>query len=765
METPLRVLLVDDDEDDCALTSAMVARIRTPRAARMTWVGSYEAGLEALLENRSDVCLLDYRLGARDGLDLLRQARSLGCVCPFIVLTGQGADGADELAMSLGADDYLGKADLTVPLLERAIRYAVERGRHVGALRASEARYRRLFEATKDGILILSAETQRIVDANPFISELTGCPREAFIGKFLWEIGPFKDAAAAKDSFAELLANDYVRYDDLPLTASGGRIVTVEFVSSVYLVNGERVIQCNIRDITARRTVETELRMRDRAIEAVAQGIIITDARAPDAPTLYASPGFVRLTGYPAEEVLGKNCRLLQGRDTDPASTSLLHEAQRAGRACVVELLNYRKDGSPFWNSLALSPIRDERGVLVQYIGVQTDVTARRQLEAQLLQSQKMEAVGRLAGGVAHDFNNMLSVILSYTEMIRSSLTKDDPVSADIGEIRTAALRAADLTRQLLAFSRQQVLEAKVLNLNEVLGKMERMLARLLGADISLTVLPAPGLSNVQADPGQLEQIVMNLAVNARDAMLTGGQLTLETANVDLDEEYAVQHDVPPGPYVELTVSDTGIGMDRATRGRIFEPFFTTKDKSKGTGLGLATVFGIVKQSGGHIVVDSEPGAGTTFKIYLPTVAAEVDAPALTMSLVVEGERTGGTILLVEDEEQVRVVARTLLRRQGYVVLDAQNGGEALLISEQYGADIDLLLTDVVLPRMSGRQLAERLAPARPSMRVLYMSGYTDDAVLRHGIIHSGAGFLQKPITPALLAQKVRDTLRGTPSA
>jgi PAS domain S-box-containing protein len=760
METPLQVLLVDDDDDDCALIGALVARIRAPGPAQTRSVGSYEAGLEALLQDRSAVCLLDYRLGARDGLDLLRQARSLGCVSPIVVLTGQGADGVDARAMTLGADDYLVKADLTVPLLERSIRYAVERGRHVRALRASEARYRRLFEAAKDGILILAADTQRIVDANPFICELTGSPREAFIGKHLWEIGPFKDAAAAKGSFAELLANDYVRYDDLPLTASGGRTVAVEFVSNVYLVNGEKVIQCNIRDITARKAVETELRMRDRAIEAVAQGIIITDARAPEYPTLYASPGFVRLTGYPAAEVIGKNCRFLQGKGTDPASVSLLGEALRAGRACVVELLNYRKDGTPFWNSLALSPVRDERGVLLQYIGVQTDVTARRQLEAQLLQSQKMEAVGRLAGGVAHDFNNMLSVILSYSEMAGSTLTADDPLRVDLGEIRTAALRAADLTRQLLAFSRQQVLEVRVLNLNDVLGKMERMLARLLGADITLTVLSAPGLSNVKADPGQLEQIVMNLAVNSRDAMPTGGQLTIETGNVDLDEDYGVQHDVLPGRYVELAVSDTGVGMDPATRSRIFEPFFTTKDKSKGTGLGLATVFGIVKQSGGHIFVYSELGAGTTFKIYLPRVAAEVDAPAASLSPLAEKERTGGTIL-VEDEEQVRVLARTILRRQGYVVLDAQNGGEALLISEQHGANIDLLLTDVVLPRMSGRQLAERLAPLRPAMRVLYMSGYTDDAVLQHGIIHSRAAFLQKPLTPALLAQKVRETLRA----
>jgi len=521
------------------------------------------------------------------------------------------------------------------------------------------------------------------------------------------------------------------------------------------------VIQCNIRDVTVRKRVEDDLRMRDRAIQAVSQGILISDALSPDDLVIYASPGFTRLTGYEGEEIVGRNCRLLQGPGTDPASIAVLRDAIRERRSCVVELLNYRKNGTSFWNSLAISPVRDADGQVTHFVGVQTDVTARRQLEAQFLQAQKMEAVGRLAGGIAHDFNNLLSVILSYAEMIGGDLKPDEPMRVDIEEIRKAGLRATDLTKQLLAFSRQQVLEAKILNLNDVLGGMEKMLRRLLGADIELTILPALALGNVRVDGSQLEQIVMNLAVNARDAMRLGGRLTVETANVELDDDYAnIHHDVRPGSYVELAVSDDGAGMDKATMARIFEPFFTTKDKGKGTGLGLATVFGIVKQSGGHIFVYSEPAKGTTFRIYLPRVgaAAEAQSPVQTAP---EAERIGGTILLVEDEEQVRNVARTILRRQGYVVLDASNGGEALLICEQHGANIDLLLTDVVLPRMSGRQLAERLAPIRPAMRVLYMSGYTDDAILQHGIIESGASFLQKPLTPASLTRKVREVLRA----
>jgi two-component system cell cycle sensor histidine kinase/response regulator CckA len=629
-------------------------------------------------------------------------------------------------------------------------------------LQASETRYRRLFESAKDGILILDAESGRIVDVNPFMAELTGYPRTDFLGKHLWEIGAFKDVAAARASFAELLAREYVRYDDLPLNSHDGQKVEVEFVSNVYLVDGRRVIQCNIRDVTERRRAEADLRLRDRAIQAVTQGIVITDSLREDHPIIYASPGFERLSGYSTAEVLGKNCRFMQGPDTDPDARAKLRESLSRGQACSVEILNVRKDGTTFWNLLALSPVIDAGGRVTNFIGVQTDVTDRRKLEMQFLQAQKMEAVGRLAGGVAHDFNNVLSVILSYAEMIAADLQPDEPLRADVEEIVTAGVRATDLTRQLLAFSRQQVLETRVLDLSQLLAKMEKLLHRLLGADITLTMLPSSGLWNVKADPGRIEQIVMNLAVNARDAMPRGGELTIETGNVDLDDEYAsTHHEVRAGAYVMLAVTDSGVGMDQKTQARIFEPFFTTKVVGKGTGLGLATVFGIVKQSGGHIWVYSEPGEGTTFKIYFPRVLGAADAvdarPA--ESPPAESSRGSETILLVEDDDQVRVIAQNILRRRGYVVLVASNGGEALLACEKHGARIHLLLTDVVLPRMSGRQLAERLTPMRPEMRVLFMSGYTDDAMVQHGVLDSGMAFLEKPLTPMSLARKVRETL------
>jgi two-component system cell cycle sensor histidine kinase/response regulator CckA len=392
-------------------------------------------------------------------------------------------------------------------------------------------------------------------------------------------------------------------------------------------------------------------------------------------------------------------------------------------------------------------------------IVLSSDVTERRLLEEQFRQSQKMEAIGQLAGGIAHDFNNLLTVITGYSDLATRKLQREDPLRRNIEEIKKAGERAASLTRQLLAFSRKQVLQPKVLDLNAVISELEKMLRRLIGEDVELRTALESGLGSIKADPGQIEQVIMNLAVNARDAMPAGGKLLIETENVSLSQEYAGQHiAVTPGSYVMLAVSDTGTGMDEKTKARIFEPFFTTKELGKGTGLGLSTVYGIVKQSGGSIWVYSEVGHGTTFKVYLPRIdegAQEYRQTAETEEALQGTE----TILLAEDEEMVRTLAREILETYGYQVLEAANGGAALLICERHTGAIDLLITDVIMPEMSGRELSERLSHLRPAMKVLYMSGYTDDAIIHQGVLDTGANFIQKPFSPDALAQKVREVL------
>jgi signal transduction histidine kinase/CheY-like chemotaxis protein len=386
----------------------------------------------------------------------------------------------------------------------------------------------------------------------------------------------------------------------------------------------------------------------------------------------------------------------------------------------------------------------------------------RQRLQQELRQAQKMEAVGRLAGGIAHDFNNLLTVILSYSELLTDVLPVNAPMRAEVEEIRLAGIRAAALTRQLLAFSRQQVLQPKIVNLNEVVAGTDKMLQRLIGEDVELLTVLTPELGDALLDPGQVEQVIMNLAVNSRDAMPDGGKLTIETADVMLEETLERFHEgMSPGPHVMLAVTDTGIGMDKETQSRIFEPFFTTKSPENGTGLGLSTVFGIVKQSGGGIWVYSEVGRGTTIKIYFPRVGREgaPSAPPTTSA----PSRGGETVLLVEDDERVRVVAAAGLQRFGYDVLTALTVEDAVHLCEHHRAPIHLLLTDVIMPRMNGPALAEQLRTLRPDMKVLFMSGYTNRSIVNNTILDANTAFIQKPITPERLAHKIRDVLDGTP--
>jgi signal transduction histidine kinase len=407
--------------------------------------------------------------------------------------------------------------------------------------------------------------------------------------------------------------------------------------------------------------------------------------------------------------------------------------------------------------------VKDHLGSLVSKVQrAMKEVEERaehRRLEQQLRQAQKMEAVGRLAGGVAHDFNNLLTVINGYSQLISSRLPAGDSIRTDAEEILRAGIRAASLTRQLLAFSRKQILAPVVLNLNRIVSEVEKMLHRLIGEDIELITSLAPGLGNVKADPGQIEQVIMNLAVNARDAMSNGGKLTLETANVSLDEGYVRHHaGAQTGPHVMLGVSDTGIGMDQETQSHLFEPFFTTKEPGKGTGLGLSTVYGIVKQSSGSIWAYSEPGQGATFKIYLPRVDVPADSSKPTQRRV-GLQRGTETILLVEDSEGVRKLMHHILTRNGYTLLAAENGEQAFQMMEQHAGSIHLLLTDIVLPGIGGPEIAHRMRALRPGIRVLFTSGYTDRGVVENGVLESGVAFLQKPFAADELCRKVREVL------
>jgi PAS domain S-box-containing protein len=560
--------------------------------------------------------------------------------------------------------------------------------------------------------------------------------------------------------------------------------IHVEGVAEKALDGTMRVLGTSL-DITDRVRAEEGLRASEaryrRIIETASEGVWLTDRQQC---TTFVNRRMAEMLGYAPEEMTGKpGSELTEEPRPDGADNPDARLMQAFGH---IECRLRRKDGTTCWVAMATSRLDDEAGNYEGVLAMVTDITERRhaeelrtrerlraelaeralrEAEEQLRQAQKLEALGQLAGGVAHDFNNILSVILGYTSLLMEDLPRDGGAHADVSQIHEAGLRASDLTRQLLAFSRKQVPQPRAVDLSLVVRRAEKLLRRLLGEDIELVLVQAPDQLTVSADPSQLEQVIVNLAVNARDAMPSGGRLRIETCPAHLPAEETRAMGLEPGDYVSLSVTDSGVGMTADVAARMFEPFFTTKDKGKGTGLGLSTVFGIVKQSAGHLIVDSAPGKGTEVRVLLPAT----DAPAQAVDRVDTTDPpkpgAGETILLVEDEDQVRLLARNVLRRCGYCVLEAANPGEALLISEQHQGPIDLLLTDVVMPRMGGHQLAGRLTAGRPTMRVLFVSGYTDDTVLRHGVGLGQLAFLAKPFTPNALSGKVRDVLDAPPAA
>jgi PAS domain S-box-containing protein len=519
-------------------------------------------------------------------------------------------------------------------------------------------------------------------------------------------------------------------------------------------------------DITDRKGSEEALREANGKFQALIEASpLAIVALTPDGYVTMWNTAAGRMTGWNEEEALGRPLPIVPEEKKEEFQ-ALLARGRRGESLSGVELRRRKKDGSPIDISIWTSPLTDHRGEVTGIISVWADITERKKMEEalhnseeQLRQSQKIEAIGRLAGGVAHDFNNLLTAIRGYSDLLIHRLDSTSPMRRDVEEIRKAGERASSLTQQLLAFSRKQVMRPKVLDVNAVVADLDRMLRRLIGEDVDLVTVLTPGLGNVMADPGQIEQVVMNLVVNARDAMPGSGKVTIETANVELDDRYVRRHSVvQPGDYVLLAVSDTGTGMDEVTKNRLFEPFFTMKEKGKGTGLGLSTVYGIVKQNGGYIWVYSEIGLGTTFKVYFPRFAGT--------SLEANKERTSEsaprgreTVLVAEDEEMVRTLVRGILEGNGYTVITASDGDEAISAAGNHGGPIHLILTDVVMPKRGGRDVAESLARLHPGVKVLYMSGYTDESIVHRGVLEEGIAFIEKPFTPDALLRKVRQVL------
>lgn len=624
-------------------------------------------------------------------------------------------------------------------------------------LQDSEKRYRRLFESALDGILILDAETGIVVDVNPFLLQLLHYSYDELCNQFIWELGVFKDIAASKEAFKILQDNEYIRYEDLPLETRQGLPVDVEFISNVYLVDKSKVIQCNIRDITARKRADAERKRLLAAIDQAGEGIVMTDAKGS---IEFVNPAFEQITGFSRNEALGHNPRILKSGNHDEQFYHDLWATISSGRIWTGRMVNKRKDGKLYTEETTISPVLNAAGLIVNYVAVKRDITEDLRLAAQFQQAQKMEAVGLLAGGVAHDYNNMLSVILGYAEMALEKVGPADPLHADLEIILTATRRSVDITRQLLAFARKQTIVPVELNLNKTVGSMLAMLRRLIGEDIDLVWLPKANLGTIKIDPTQVDQILANLCVNARQAIAGAGKITIETENTVFDAAYCADHfGFMEGTYVLLAVSDDGCGMSKEVLEHIFDPFFTTKKEGQGTGLGLSTVHGIVKQNNGFLNVYSEPGKGTTFRIYLPqqveqtVVSQQHKTPDFPLS-------QGETVLVVEDEPALLMMTQTMLRKLGYQVLAAGTPGEAIGLIRKCESRIHLAITDVIMPEMNGRSLAERLQSLSPGIKVLFMSGYTADVIAHRGVLEAGVHFLQKPFSIKDLATKVWGVLQ-----
>jgi two-component system, cell cycle sensor histidine kinase and response regulator CckA len=745
-----RVLVVDDDA-----SHRLVARYALERDGHT--VAEAADGREALTlcaQRMPDVVLLDAVMPVLDGFDACTRLRRLpgGDLVAVLIITALTDAQAVDRAFAAGATDFITKP-IHWGVLRRRVHHLVQSARTQARLDDAEARTRALVDSSPDAILTCD-EQGYVLTCNPAAARIFGRRAAELIGLPLEKL-------FVRFGESNVLRNTMER--EITGSRPDGSTFPAQVSVSAFTGHERRYFSVVVSDATERKRAEESLVRAEANYRSIfensIEGIFQT---APDGRMLSANPMLARIFGFPSPEALLANLINFENHFyVEPGRRAEFVRYLRAhGSVTHFESQVRRSDGQLVWISENARAIQDAAGNLVRYEGAVEDITERKRLEEQLRHAQKMEATGRLAGGIAHDFNNLLTAILGYTHIVHTGLPDGDPGRAPLDEIRKAAERAASLTRQLLAFSRRQVMQPKILDLNTVVGDFQSFLLRLIGEDIKLITIPGKDLGRVRADRGQVEQVLMNLAINSRDAMPEGGALTIETANVDVAATDA--QSVPclrPGPYVTLAVSDTGGGMDRETQARVFEPFFTTKEIGKGTGLGLATVYGIVKQSDGGITLRSEPGRGTTFTIYFPRVAeapVAAEAPAGRPPDATAGRER---VLVVEDEASVRALVCAVLRHKGYTVWEASNGPEALALLGQKPEGVDLLVTDMVMPHMSGRQLADRLTGRFPNLRVLYISGYVQSEADQPSFLSGRRAFLQKPFQPDELAAMVRAVL------
>lgn len=746
--TDMHILVVEEKPGDAFFIREMLLNCTTP-PAHLFVVERMDAALRHLAQQNFDIVLLDLYLPDSDGIATLERIM-INWAGPVIVLIGNSNEDVGIAAIERGAMDYLVKGTFSSMRLTLTLYRAVQRRKKEQSLRDSVDLFENLFRHHSAIKFVVDPDTGVIVDANDAAASFYGRSVAELRTMHVNEI----TTLSMEESHVELESIRSKRKNQFEFRhrLADGSIRDVEVYSGIICMGNKEFIHSIVHDITQRKQVERERERLQAAIDQAGETIVITDTKGK---IEYINPVAEKVSGYSRLELIGSKTNMFKSGQHDAALYDNLWATIAGGKTWTGRLVNRRKDGSLYTEALTISAIRNTAGEIANYVAVKRDITEKLLLEAQLLQAQKMESVGRLAGGVAHDFNNMLSVILGFTQM---AIDKVDPVSIlheDLLEVLDAAKRSANITRQLLAFARKQPIAPKVLNLNETIEDMLKMLQRLLGEDINLVWQPQSSLWLTKIDPSQIDQLLANLCVNSRDAITGVGNITIETGHAVFDENYCARHiGAIPGKYVLLTVEDNGCGMAKDVQDNVFEPFFTTKEMGQGTGLGLATVYGIVKQNNGFITLYSEPGQGASFKIYLPRYyEPDGDVGNEKDRYIQHGK--GETVLVVEDEPAILRLTGKILENWGYVVYTAATVVEAIDLADAHGENIRLLITDVVMPEMNGRELAELLRPRIPGLKFLFMSGYTASVIAANGVLDEGINFIQKPFSKKDLAEKV----------